>query len=177
MHTSDIMHKYEFGERNKDKNNKYSLFARARMNRQLHDAECKHCASRVASSNQASANLANLARPKFTRRTDSLQDKGYCLFAKLHNSNIRMNISDAYENRIFKMFIFIFFTLLHACFYAFQNIYNPKSFGNADVESPGQLSQLVIHGNDAIPVPGIEYKRRSRGLQNHSRSNFPSDKF
>ena len=34
MHTSDIMHKYEFGERNKDKSNKYSLFTRARMNRQ-----------------------------------------------------------------------------------------------------------------------------------------------
>ena len=34
IYSSNIMHKYEFGERNKDKSNKYSLFTRARMNRQ-----------------------------------------------------------------------------------------------------------------------------------------------
>ena len=66
--------------------------------------------------------------------------------------------------------------LVHAFLYANRNIYNPKSFESANVELPGQLSQLVIHGNDAIAGHEFGYKKGSRAPWNQLSPNFPSDK-
>ena len=48
-------------------------------------------------------------------------------------------------------YVYLFsYMLVHAFLYASRNIFNPKSFESTYVELPDQLSQLVIHGNDAI---------------------------
>ena len=170
------MHKYEFGKREKDKNNEYSHLKEARMNEQVTKTECQPCASRAALSNRANANLAAATRPRLSRRVDSRRERGYATFVNMHNNDQRVHMINIYANRMYKICIFIFYVLVHALCNANQNNYNPKSLKGDYVEIPGQLSQLAIHGNDAIAGHGIGYKKGSRAPWNHFSSNFLSDK-
>ena len=167
---------YEFGKREKDKRSNYFHFKEARMNEQVTETECQHCASRVALRNRANAKLAVATRPRITRHVDSNQEQGYCTFVNMHNNNQRVHMVNTYANRIHKICIFIFYVLVHALCCINQNSYNPKSFKGAYVELPGQFNQLAIDSNDAIAGHRTGYKKASRAHWSHLSSCFLTDK-
>ena len=169
-----LMREKGIKESNRLDNEQYSIINKVKERKESLESGCKHCASRFVLRNQTQVALACSHRPNFPKLPAPFPNEG-SLFTNLHESICKRNVGKENEY-IFRMFIFTFFLILHACFSIFRNVFNLTSLGNGDVELARQLNQLAIHGNDAIPSPFQEYKRAGKSRRAQSSCHLPTIK-